>query len=144
MSTETNKAIVRRYIEQVWNEGRLDLLEEFFVEDVVTNGIPPVPGLEGLGLVKNGVTRNRTAFPDLQIDVQDFIAEGDKVVQRYTASGTHQGELQGFPPSGKPVAFSGVGIFRLDNGRIVEVWNFADSLGLMQQLGAIPSPDSAV
>ena len=138
MSTETNKAIIRRYIDQMWNNGRLDLAEEFFVENVIPHGVAPVPGLEALDLVKNGIATVRAALPDFQITLHDLIAEGDLVVNRWSGTATHQGELMGMPGTGKQITMSGVGIHRLVNARIVELWSLTDNLSLMQQLGAIP------
>jgi steroid delta-isomerase-like uncharacterized protein len=138
MSTETNKAIIRRYIDQMWNNGRLDLAEEFFVENVVPHGVQAVLGLEVLELVKNGIATVRAAFPDLQITLHDLIAEGDLVVNRWSGTATHQEELMGMPGTGKKITMSGIGIHRLVNARIVELWSFTDNLSLMQQLGAIP------
>jgi len=140
MSTETNKAIIRRCTEQVWNEQRRELWEEFCAENVVHNGIPAGPGLEGM---KEGYDMSLNAFPDIQITIDDAIAEGDKVVARWTMRGTHQGALLGIPGSGKQVTQSGVAIYRLANAQIVELWFHPDSLGLMQQLGVVPSPEEA-
>lgn len=142
MSTETNKAICRRMLEQLWNQHRVDLVQEFFTEDVVQHiaGGPPVtPGPEG---IKEGLTMSLAAFPDNQLTIDDEIAEGDKVVFRWSSTGTHQGELMGIPPTGKQITRSGAAIYRLDNGRIAEVWFFADNLEFMQQLGAIPTPET--
>ena len=144
MSTETNKAIVRRIGEQVWNERRRELFKEFYVENAVlhSTGAPSGVG-SGLGLegIKTAYDRLLNAFPDIQITTDDIIAEGDKVVSRWTLRGTHQGELRGIPATGKQVTQSGMSIFRLDNARIVEVWVLADNMSLMQQLGAIPTPE---
>jgi len=137
MSTETNKAFILRYSEQIWNEHRRELWEEFCAENVVHHGIPAGPGLEGM---KEGYDMSLNAFPDIQITTDDAIAEGDKVVTRWTIRGTHQGEMMGIPGTGKQVTQSGVTVFRLANARIVELWYLADNLSLMQQLGAIPSP----
>lgn len=146
MSTETNKAIVQRYLEQVWNERRRELFEEFYVENVVlhSTGAPSGPGLgPGLEGIKTAYDRLLNAFPDIQITNDDVIAEGDKVVARWTLRGTHQGELRGIPATGKQVTQSGISIFCLDNARIVEVWVQADNMSLMQQLGVIPTPEEA-
>jgi steroid delta-isomerase-like uncharacterized protein len=138
--SEENKAIVRRLLEQVWNEHRVDLVEEFFAEDVVQHivGMPPVSGLEG---AKEMTAMGLNAFPDIQLTIDDEIAEGDTVVFRWSMSGTHQGELFGVPATGKQVTRSGVTIYRLANGRIVELWWYADNLSLMQQLGVVPAPE---
>lgn len=140
MSTETNKAIVQRYTEQVWNQQRRELFEEFIAENVVHHGIPASPGLEGM---KQGYDMSLKASPDLQLTIDDAIAEGDKVVARWTSRGTHQGELLGIPGTGKQMTQSGVSIYRLANARIVELWFLADNMSLMQQLGVIPTPDAA-
>ena len=79
------------------------------------------------------------AFPDCQYHAEDVIAEGDKVVVRYTMTGTQQGDFQGIPPTGKPVKIEGIGIVRIGGGRMQEFWFASDMLGMMQQLGAIPS-----
>lgn len=139
MSTETNKAIVQRYGEQVWNMRRRELFEEFYVENVVHHGIPSVPGLQG---IKEGYDRTLKALPDIQLTDDDVIAEDDKVVVRWTIRGTHKGELMGIPGTGKQVTQSGISIFRLANARIVELWLLADNLSLMQQLGVIPTPNA--
>lgn len=144
MSTETNKAIVQRYGEQVWNERRRDFFEEFYVENAVLHGTgaPSGPRLgSGLEGIRTAYDRLLNAFPDIQITNDDVIAEGDKVVARWTLRGTHQGELRGIPATGKQVTQSGMSIFRLDNARIVEVWVQADNMSLMQQLGVIPAPE---
>jgi steroid delta-isomerase-like uncharacterized protein len=138
MSTETNKAIVRRMIEQVWNERRVDLIEEFYTEDVIQHivGISSKPGLES---VRSATSMILNAYPDLQHAIDDEIAEGEKVVNRWTMTSTHPGELNGVPAAGKPVIQSGVSIFHLSNARVDEFWLLTDSPKLMQQLGVIPS-----
>ena len=137
MSTETNKAIVRRYIEQVFNEGRLDLLEEFLAEEFESH-TNLQPGPEG---VKMFYTASIGAFPDQKTTIDDVIAEGDKVVVRATFKATHLGELFGIPPTARSVTMSWIAIYRLANGKIVEHWYQDDNLGLMQQLGVIPTPE---
>jgi steroid delta-isomerase-like uncharacterized protein len=139
MSTDTNKAIVQRYTEQVWNQQRRDLFEEFIAENVVHHGIPASPRLEGM---KQGYDMSLKASPDIQLTIEDAIAEGDKVVARWTGRGTHQGELLGIPGTGKQVTQSGVSIYRLADARIVELWFMADNMSLMQQLGVVPALDA--
>jgi steroid delta-isomerase-like uncharacterized protein len=140
MSTETNKAIVRRYFEQVFNEGRRDLAEEFLAEDIELHGSGLAPGLE---VVKQWFNMFAAAFPDQQMIVEDVVAEGDRVVARTTLNGTHQGELQGIPATGKAVSVPSITIFRLDNGKIAEGWLINDNLGMMQQLGIIPATQAS-
>jgi len=137
MSTETNKAVIRRYFEQVWKQDRPDLFEEFIADNVVHHGIEQVPGLEGM---KAGYAMSLQAFPDLQLTIDDEIAEDDKVVIRWTLKATHQGELMGIPGTGKKVMQSGFSIFRLANAKVVELWFLADNMSMMQQLGVIPTP----
>jgi steroid delta-isomerase-like uncharacterized protein len=138
MSTETNKATVRRMIEQVWNEHRLDLIEEFFSEDVILHsaGYPPSSGLEA---TRAATAIGLKAFPDQQLNIEGEIAEGDTVAARWTATGTHTGELMGIPPTGKQFTQAGMTFYRLANAKIVEAWFVADILGQMQQLGVIPA-----
>ena len=139
MSTETNKAIVRRYLEQVVGEGRADLVEEFLVEGIELHGT----GLEsGLGALGQWVIMMATAFPDRQMTIDDVVAEGDRVVARTTMTGTHQGEMLGIPATGKAVTQPSITIFRLVNGKIAEGWFAADNLSFMQQLGVIPAPQA--
>jgi steroid delta-isomerase-like uncharacterized protein len=137
MSTATNKATVRRYIAQVLNEQRQDLVEEFLTENIELHGSGLATGLE---VVKQWLTMFTAAFPDGYTTIEDVVAEEDRVVARTTFTGTHQGEMQGIPATGKKVFMSGITIFRLDNGKITEGWLVNDSLGLMQQLGVIPMP----
>jgi steroid delta-isomerase-like uncharacterized protein len=142
MSNETNKATVRRMIEQVWNERRTDLVDEFFTKDIVVHnaGFPSYSGPEQ---VKEGLAMVLNAYPDLRITNEDEIAEGGKVVIRWTMRGTHQSELLGIPPTGKQVTTTGTNIYRLANAKIAESWFLADNLGTMQQLGVIPAMGEA-
>lgn len=137
MSTATHKAIVRRYIEQVLNEQRHDLAEEFLAENIELHGSGIPPGLE---VVKQWFATFATAFPDGNTSIEDVIAEEDRIVARTTFNGTHQAELQGIPATGKTVNIPGIIIFRMDNGKIAEGWLISDNLGMMQQLGVIPGP----
>jgi steroid delta-isomerase-like uncharacterized protein len=140
MSTETNKAIVRRYNEQVIGEGRADLVEEFLAEDIELHGTGLPPGQEA---VRQWVTTMAAAFPDRKQTVDDVLAEGDKVIVRATFSGTHQGEMEGIPATGRAVTQPSITIFRLTNGKIAEGWYASDHLSFMQQLGVIPAPQEA-
>jgi steroid delta-isomerase-like uncharacterized protein len=140
VSTATNKAIVRRYLDQVFNERRIDLFEEFLVENYQIHGAGIAPGREA---AEEWLTMIGAAFPDMQLTFEDMIAEEDKVVVRSAFSGTHQGELFGIPATGKRVTRTSVIIFRLAKGEIVEGWYAANDLDLMQQLGVIPAPITA-
>lgn len=142
MSSETNKAIVQRYYDQIWNNGRLDLVEEFIAEDFSEDNGPSIPGLNGRDALKAVIGGIRASLPDLQIALHDVVAEGNKVVTRTTFTATHQGELMGIPATGKQLEVSGAAIFRLENARIAELWNFLDNLSMMQQLGVVPTPEA--
>jgi len=136
ISTEKNKALVRRSVE-AWVKGNWALLDEFIVTDYVDHDPLPgqAPGREGY---KQAGTMILKAFPDFQIAVEDMIAEGDKVVVRSTCSGTHKGEFMGIAPTGKKVTFTQISIYRIVGGKFVEEWSNMDTLGFLQQLGVIP------
>jgi len=137
LSTATNKAIVRRYIDQVLNEQRHDLAEEFLADNIELHGSGLAPGLD---VVKQWLTMFAAAFPDGHQVIEDMVAEEDRVVARTTLNGTQQGEMQGIPATGKSVSISSITIFRMDNGKITEGWLVSDNLGMMQQLGVVPAP----
>lgn len=140
MSAEENKAISRRSWEAV-SQGDLDAQVEVYAADcVIHEPDEDIRGTEGL---RQFVSMFHTAFPDLSVTVEDEIAEGDKVVTRWTGRGTHRGELMGIPPSGNRVEVTGITIHRIEGGKIAEEWEMPDNLGLMQQIGAIPSPEQA-
>ena len=136
MSTEENKAVVRRYFEE-WNKHNLAGVEELCAPDYVGHA-PSIFGDMDLAAMKQMVPTFYTAFPDVHMAVEDLIAEGDKVVSRYTFRATHQGDFMGIPPTGKQVSFTGIEIDRIKDGKFVESWVNEDDLGMMQQLGVIP------
>ena len=139
MSTETNKATVRRWITEGWNKGNLSLVDEMYTPDFVQHdpGSPvPVTSHEAL---KGYVTVFRTAIPDLQFTIDDLVAEADKVLWRFTARGTQTGALMAIPPTGRSATVTGMVLFRFANGKIAEVWVNVDNLGLLQQLGVVPA-----
>ncbi|MCI0391732.1 MAG: ester cyclase [Acidobacteria bacterium] len=138
MSTEENKTVVRRLIEEFWNQGQLSVADELYSTDAVHRD-PVTPDLgSGPESIKQLRTLYGTSFPDQQFTVDDLVAEGDKVVLRWTVRGTHQGELMGIAPTGQQVTVTGITIYRLANGKIAEEVTSWDAFGLMQQLGAIP------
>jgi steroid delta-isomerase-like uncharacterized protein len=138
-SAEQNKAIARRYVEEAINKGNLAALDEVIDATYVYHepGTPETHGPEGL---KQLIMMYRNAFPDLHIAVEDMVAEGDKVVARGTAHGTHKGELMGTPPTGKQVAVTTITVLRFAGGKVAEEWEVYDALGMMQQLGLAPMP----
>jgi steroid delta-isomerase-like uncharacterized protein len=139
VSTEENKAISRRADEELFDRGNLDVADELFASDFVYHDPASGEDWHGPESVKQYATMMRAAFPDLHYIVEDQIAEGDKVVTRYTASGTHQGELMGIASTGNRVEITGISITRIEDGKIEEIWENYDTLGMMQQLGVIPS-----
>lgn len=136
MSAEENKAIVRRY-QDAHNQNNLAALNEIVAADLIShNKIPGMPpGLEGGKTVHQILT---AAFPDLHTDTEELIAEGDRVVQRFTVSGTDKGGFMGAPATGKSYKVAGMSVFRIANGKIAEHWGVFDQMGVMQQLGKIP------
>jgi steroid delta-isomerase-like uncharacterized protein len=137
MSAEENKALARRAWEEIFNQRNLDALDEFYAADAVWH--QPDQDLQGLEEVKQWLARPFEAFPDLNVTIEDVIAEGDKVVIRYTSRGTHQGETGGLgPPTGRQIELEGIAIQRFEGDKIVEFWDRFDSLSLLQQLGLAP------
>src|SRR5918997_832009 len=138
---EVNKATFRRYIEEVQHQGNLEVADEIFDRYVShqSDGTTLERGPED---VKRFMGEFRQAFPDFHSVIEDQVAEGDKVVTRWRASGTHQGEFRGIAPTGNRIEVTGIGIFRFsEEGKVVESWDNMDQLGMMQQMGAIPSPE---
>ena len=136
MTLEQNKALIRRFYEEVWGKGNLEVAEAVFAADYLRHDLRPgnpLPGPEGQ---KKIAADFRAAFPDLQMTIDLMVAEGDMVVARWTTEGTHTGPWGAVPPTGKRAKFSGVNIFRIENGKVAEIWNHRDDLGVMQQLGA--------
>lgn len=142
MSAEENKAVFRRYVEEVGNEGNLGLADEIF--DSYLAHQPDGSVLErGPEDVKRFMGEFRDAFPDFHTTIEDQIAEGDRVVTRWRMRGTHEGEFRGISPTGNELDITGIGIFRFSDGKVVESWDNFDQLGMMQQLGAIPSSEQS-
>jgi steroid delta-isomerase-like uncharacterized protein len=144
MPTEENKAVARRWSEELWGRGNLSVADEIIARDYVRHdsGDPfPARGPED---VKRIVTMLRAMLPDLRIEVEDQIAEGDKVVSRYTALATDTRGYMGRPPTGKAIRTAAIQIFRFSEGKIVESWAVRDDLGTLRQLGALPDPVAAM
>jgi steroid delta-isomerase-like uncharacterized protein len=137
--TEANKAISRRVIDEVFNEGRLELAEELVAADYVGHDAAAPEAITGVDAFKRQVGGYRAAFSDLRISIDEQIAEGDRVVTRWTGRGTHDGELFGISPTGKQTTATGITIERIVEGRIAESWTNWDTLGPLQQLGAVPA-----
>jgi steroid delta-isomerase-like uncharacterized protein len=138
--SEQNKALSKRIIEEVLNQGKLQLIEELVAANAVVND-PSVPGgkITGRAGVRQYFEMYLAAFPDLHFTINDQIAEGDKVVTRYTATGTHKGALMGIAPTGKRATVTGITFEHFKDGKSAEVWVSGDTLGLLQQLGVVPA-----
>ena len=139
MSEAENKTIAQRFNEDVWGRGDEAALVELLDSDFVDHDALPgqSPDREGHRQI---LAAFRSAFPDLNVTTEDIVGEGDKVVTRWTARGTHQGDLMGIAPTGKEVTIKGIDVLRIAEGRIVERWAQYNDLEVMQQLGAIPAP----
>ena len=142
MSTEDNKAFVRRAIEEVWNKGNVALADELYAPNIRFQN-PGVADVRTLEDFKRLVIALRSPFPDGHMRIEDMIAEGDQVVSRYTFRGTNTADFVApmpLPATGKQVTMTGIAIARLTGGKVVEVLDMGDNLGLLQQLGLIPAP----
>ena len=133
--SEQNKARIRRVIEEAYSRGNLAVVDEVAASDLIIHAASQdIRGREG---AKQYVTMLRKAFPDLHFTIEDQIAEGDTVVTRWTARGTHRGEFQSVPATGREILLAGTDIDRMSGGKVVECWAHVDEMGLMRQLGAI-------
>jgi steroid delta-isomerase-like uncharacterized protein len=139
---EANKALVRRFYEEIFNQKNMDALDALLPSDAVDHALPPgMPaGREG---VRQFIGMYLTAFPDMRVTLEDLLAEGDKVVVRTTYRGTHQAELMGIPATGKQVTVTSIEILRCAGDQLAEHWAAVDQLGMLQQLGVIPPPGQA-
>jgi steroid delta-isomerase-like uncharacterized protein len=137
MATEEHKALLRRFI-NIWNTGNTAAADEFVRADLIDHSLPPglPPGLAGFKLLVAGF---RGAFPDLHITIDDLIAQNDKAAARVTFHGTQRGEFQGLPASGRSFNMGAIGILRFEAGQVAEHWAVLDLLGLLSQLGAVPT-----
>lgn len=136
--SEGNKFVIRRSFEELWNKGNLSLADELFTPNYAHHD-PSTPDFgRGPESERKRATVYRTAFPDLQLTIEDIIAEGQTVMARWSCRGTHKGDLSGIAPTGKQVTISGVSVARFTGGKMVEGWVNWDALGLMQQLGVVP------
>lgn len=133
MSSEENMALERRLVEEVWNKHNPGAADAFVAPDVIQNNSLPGtrPGRDGY---RQTLEMLFSAFPDVRLTVEDLIADGDKVVERWTIRGTHRGDFMGMPATNKQVTVSGIDIYRYAGGRRVETWSQYDSLGMMRQL----------
>src|SRR5215207_3996021 len=137
MSVEENKALARRVLEEMFNKGNLDVADELLAPDYVDHDPAMPEDIHGPEGFKEYVGAYRSAFSDLHVEIEDQIAEGDKVVTRWTGTGTHDGELAGIPPTSNRVRFPGMEIVRISEGKLVEGWEGYDMMNLMRELGVM-------
>jgi steroid delta-isomerase-like uncharacterized protein len=138
MNTESNKAIVRRYFEEVFNAKQLDCVGELFVLDAIYSlaGLPePV---RGSAAIQGAAAGFLAGVPDLHMTIESLFSEADQVAVRYTGRGTHLGDLMGIPPTGNQIVLPGIAMYRVADGRIVAGWDSADIVALLAQIGALP------
>lgn len=138
-TAEQNKAFIQRVTEEFYNQGKIELAEQFYASTYVHHD-PASPQVRDRDGLKEALRAFRAGCPDLQITTDALFAEGDTVTKRWTYHATHTGDLSGLPPTGRRITMSGLELFRLAGGKIVESWLAYDNLSLMQQLGIIPTP----
>jgi steroid delta-isomerase-like uncharacterized protein len=134
--TDRNLAVARRAFAEIYDQGKIALVDQLYADDFVDDS---PGGGKGRDMIKEAVTRFHRAFPDLRIDIEDAFAVADKVVLRYIAHGTQTGAYYDIPPSGRTVAVRGITIFQIKNGKTKTEWTEYDRLGVMRQIGALPS-----
>lgn len=137
--SEQNKKIARRMFEEGEGQGNLGVVDELIASDFINH--TPFGEMHGQEPARQFILMLRQGFPDLEVTIEDQVAEGDRVATRWTARGTHQGEFQGVPPTGNPMEISGIAMARIANGKVIEQWATPDLLTMMQQIGAVPTPD---
>lgn len=135
---EQNKELVRRAVEQIWNGGNYEIIEEFVSQNFVVHSPAPEEEIRGPENAKQFFIQLREAFPDIRFTIVDQVAEGEKVATHWTATGTHKGDFKGIPPTGKQFKINAIDIDRIVGGKVVDCWSNMDELGLLRQLGALP------
>lgn len=137
MAESSGKAVVRRVVEEMWNRGDPAAVEELIHEDLVEHGAfgGAAGGRED---ARRTVSSFRAAFPDLVLEIDDLVGEGEHVALRWSGGGTHEGEFMGAPPTGKRVEIEGIDIYRVAGGQVIEHWGYPDVVALVQQLGGPP------
>lgn len=141
--SEENKALGRREVEEIFSQGKLEVADEIYAPDFVDHDLVLPREMHGPEEMKEYVGMYRSAFPDLRVTLEDQVAAGDKVVNRWTAEGTHQGGFLGVAPTGNRVTFTGIHISRIAEGKLIESWENYDALGLLRQIGAVSPPEQA-
>jgi steroid delta-isomerase-like uncharacterized protein len=136
---DDRRALMRRWFEEIWNQGRYEVVDELFHQDAIAHGLregeQPLHGPEELKAFQLAF---RAGFPDIHIDIDDLVVEDEKVAVRFTARATHRGEFFGVPATGRRINVSGMCLVRVRDGQMIEAWNQYDLFGLLRQIGAIP------
>jgi predicted ester cyclase len=140
MPAEENKAIVRRFLEGIFSQGNPDVVDELADPDFVVHDPSSEVGEVDVEGVKGSIAWSHSAFPVLRVTIEDQVAEGDKVSTRWTVRGTHRGEMMGVTATGNQVTFTGTQTDYISGGKILESWSNWDTLGMLQQIGAVPAP----
>jgi steroid delta-isomerase-like uncharacterized protein len=133
-----NKELVEAFIQELFSKGDLEAVDRYLDPNLVNHDAPFPGATDGPEGIRQAAVMFRNALPDWHSEVEQLVAEGDVVVERFTASGTHRGVLMGVQPTGKTLVLAGINVFRIDGDRIVERWGRLDHLGLLRQLGLIP------
>ena len=139
MGVAENKDVIRRFVEEIPNLGNVGMTEELLTDDFVLH-FPNMPDVKGSEAFKDIPSAIRTAFPDLVETIEELVAEGDLVVERMGFRATHRGEFMGVAPTGKPVSWTAIAIYRLEEGRIAERWLESNIQGLLLQMGVVSAP----
>jgi steroid delta-isomerase-like uncharacterized protein len=143
MPPDELKAMARRFFEEVWNQGSLSALDELTAPEAVAHVVGHRGPIQGVDAIRQTVVMYRSAFPDIHYTVEDQIAEGDKVLSRWTIRATHRGELQGIPPTGKSFTISGMTVDQGRDGQFIQSWINWDMLSMLQQIGVVPEPSGS-
>jgi steroid delta-isomerase-like uncharacterized protein len=138
----TSKELYRRWIDEAWTKGNVDVLDDMHTPDFFDHSELPGVSPDTAGM-KQFIAGLHAAFPDLAITIEDMVAEGDRLVGRWVMTGTNTGSFNGMPVTGRPVTLSGFDLLRVEGDRFAEVWGVADIAGMLQQLGVMPAPPSA-
>jgi steroid delta-isomerase-like uncharacterized protein len=141
---ELNKQLVREAVDEIWNRANYEQVSRFADENIAVHESPVAGTIRGTESLIQYYRMLRDAFPDVRFTIEDQVAEGDMVVTRWQATATHTGSFQGMPPTGKSAVMSGIDIDRFANGKVVECWPIVDELGLLRQLGLLPSQGDPV
>lgn len=140
---EDLKQLERKSIEEIWNKGNLAFVDQITAPDAVAHD-PTLPGLtRGPEGNKQFVSLYKSAFPDAHIEINDMVAEGNKVAVRWTGTGTHKGDFMGIRPTGKHISVTGITVDTFKDGKLVETWTNYDALGMLQQLGVVPALETS-